>query len=79
MISGKNDTVQQDMTRAEQKRQHVIQELISTEESYNADMQTALEVMSWPKNPKKFLSLIYYWLIFVEKSQYAIYVETFIT
>ena len=41
-----NTNCQEELSRMERKRQQVIQELISTEESYNADMLTALEVGS---------------------------------
>ena len=47
-VSGMNTNVQEDMSRQERKRQQVIQELISTEESYNTDMQIALEVNNVP-------------------------------
>ncbi|XP_055889839.1 intersectin-1-like [Biomphalaria glabrata] len=42
-----NDT-QGALTKDERKRQQAIQELINTEESYNADMQIALEVFKKP-------------------------------
>lgn len=40
---GMNDT-QGTLSKAERKRQQAIQELMNTEESYNSDMQIALEV-----------------------------------
>ncbi|KAH9513278.1 Intersectin 1 (SH3 domain protein) [Bulinus truncatus] len=42
-----NDTLGS-LTKDERKRQQAIQELINTEESYNADMQIALEVFKKP-------------------------------
>ncbi|XP_059155378.1 intersectin-1-like isoform X2 [Physella acuta] len=42
-----NDT-QGTLSKDERKRQHAIQELINTEESYNSDMQIALEVFKKP-------------------------------
>ncbi|CAG5123527.1 unnamed protein product, partial [Candidula unifasciata] len=42
-----NDT-QGTLSKAERKRQQAIQELINTEESYNSDMQIALEVFKKP-------------------------------
>ncbi|XP_035825622.1 intersectin-1 [Aplysia californica] len=43
-----NDNVQEELSKLERKRQRVIQELISTEESYNSDMLIALEVFKKP-------------------------------
>ena len=40
---GMNDT-EGKLTKTERKRQQAIEELINTEESYNTDMQMALEV-----------------------------------
>ena len=45
LILGMNDSVQEELTKQERKRQHVIQELINTEESYNSDMLVSLEVI----------------------------------
>lgn len=44
VFSGLSDSVRHKLTGAEKQRQNYIQELITTEESYNEDMSIVLEV-----------------------------------
>lgn len=44
MLAGLSENVQVKLSGAEKQRQNYIQELITTEETYNADMSVVLEV-----------------------------------